>query len=60
MHRSMLRKFLRDRYLKQHPHFLPIHPKDHVLTSTTPPHARHTTHIPPPLPHPQATDASRP
>jgi hypothetical protein len=60
MHRSMLRKFLRDHYLKQHPRFIPTHPKDHVLTCITPPHVRHTTHNPRPLPHQQTTDAGKP
>jgi hypothetical protein len=50
MHRSMLRKFLRDHYLKRpNPRYTHAHPKDRGLTSPTPPHAQPTTHTPQPL-----------
>jgi hypothetical protein len=39
MHRSMLRKFLRDHYLKPNPRSIPEPTKDRGLTSPQPPHA---------------------
>ena len=59
MQRSMLHKFLRDHYLKPKPCSIPDHLKDRALVSTTPPHSRHTTHTPLPLPHRQTTRADR-
>jgi hypothetical protein len=35
MQRHQLRKYLRDRYMRRDPRYVPEHPKDHYLTIHT-------------------------